>query len=424
MANTGYIQTPDGNSIFMWSYANADAPDNGAFQSPGPVLCVTQGEVVVVNLHNTLPEKASIAFPGQVGVVGSVGSPGLITTEAAAAGGDVTYTFTASQPGTYLYQSGSDVSKQVEMGLYGALIVRPSANPDRAYGDASTAFNPNREFMLLLAEIDPDLHRAVETGGTYDFTKLHSRYYTINGRSFPDTIQDNDSVLLPTQPYGALVRIQPTDGGLAPALVRMLNAGALNHPFHPHGNHTREIAQDGRLMGPGGSASTEHFGETIGCRADRGLPSPLGRRRSLEPQQQSAARGAAELPEPDVQGRQHLLQRQPVPRLLGDAADGDDFAEHLRRVVLPTAQPRARRVLELRRGLRRHGNAAAGGSAGGLLHLPHGHEDHHPELELRGYRQPGPGRRQVLQGELVDHRDPTTNWYGQFTKVHAGAGRT
>ena len=40
VANTGYADTPDGNSVFMWSYANADAPDNGHFQSPGPVLCV------------------------------------------------------------------------------------------------------------------------------------------------------------------------------------------------------------------------------------------------------------------------------------------------------------------------------------------------------------------------------------------------
>jgi hypothetical protein len=39
----------------------------------------------------------------------------------------------------------------------------------------------------------------------------------------------------------------------------MINVGAVNHPFHPHGNHTRQIAQDGRLV-----ASTEHFGETIG----------------------------------------------------------------------------------------------------------------------------------------------------------------
>ena len=205
VAKTGYIQTPDGNDIFMWSYANADAPDNGAFQSPGPVLCVGQGETVIVNLHNTLPESTSIVFPGQKSVdAGTTGTPGLITTEAGASGGDVTYTFTASEPGTYLYQSGSDVSKQVEMGLYGAFIVRPTNHANWAYSDSSTAFNPKREFMLLLAEIDPDLHHAVETGGTYDFTALHNHYYTINGRSFPDTIQDNGSALLrpnPTAPW-------------------------------------------------------------------------------------------------------------------------------------------------------------------------------------------------------------------------------
>ena len=41
----------------------------------------------------------------------------------------------------------------------------------------------------------------------------------------------------------------------------MINAGAVNHPFHPHGNHTRQIAQDGRLRR---RRPTEHFGETIG----------------------------------------------------------------------------------------------------------------------------------------------------------------
>src|SRR5258705_10550493 len=35
-AGTGYVQTPDGNSVFMWSYANGDTPDNGAFQRPRP----------------------------------------------------------------------------------------------------------------------------------------------------------------------------------------------------------------------------------------------------------------------------------------------------------------------------------------------------------------------------------------------------
>jgi hypothetical protein len=269
VAKGGTITTPDGNSVFMWSYANADAPDNGAFQYPGPVLCVNQGASVTINLTNNLPEPSSIVFPGQdAQVTGTGGSAGLLTQEAAATNGTVSYTFTANSPGTYLYESGSDVAKQVEMGLYGALIVRPTMGAGYAYNDAATQFDQGREYLLLLGEIDPDLHHAVEVTGTYDFTKLHNHYFTINGRSFPDTIQDNGSSLMPTQPYGALVRIQPnTPSNTLPAMIRMINAGVDNHPFHPHGNHTREIAQEGRLLLSPSSAraSTEHFGETIGA---------------------------------------------------------------------------------------------------------------------------------------------------------------
>jgi FtsP/CotA-like multicopper oxidase with cupredoxin domain len=265
VAKTGYIDTPDGNSVFMWSYANADAPDNGHFQSPGPVLCVTQGQTVVVNLTNSLPVPSSIVFPGQdAAVTATGGAAGLLTTEAAASTGTVSYSFLAGSPGSYLYESGSDIAKQIEMGLYGALIVRPAAGAGYAYG-TTTAFDPGQEYLLLLSEIDPDLHHAVETGGTYDVNARRDRYFAVNGREFPDTIQDNGSGLLPNQPYGSLVRVQPTTPASAPALVRMINVGALNHPFHPHGNHTTQIAQDGRLLltPAGTSASTEHFGETI-----------------------------------------------------------------------------------------------------------------------------------------------------------------
>ncbi|MBO0845447.1 MAG: multicopper oxidase domain-containing protein [Nocardioides sp.] len=268
VAKSGDIETPDGNAVFMWSYANADAPDNGSFQSPGPVLCATQGETIRVNLTNTLSEPTSIVFPGQDSEVTGNGTPGLLTSEAPAASpsdnGSASYTFTASQPGTYIYESGSDVAKQIEMGLYGALVIRPNtttcpaAAAPCAYDD-TTQYDRSREFILLLADIDPELHHAVKTGANYDFDAQRDRYFTINGRSFPDTIMDNGSALLPTQPYGAMVRIQPTGPDGRPALIRLLNVGLSNHPFHPHGNHTIQIAQDGRQV-----ARTEHFGETIG----------------------------------------------------------------------------------------------------------------------------------------------------------------
>ena len=41
----------------------------------------------------------------------------------------MTYTFVASSPGTHAYYSGTQGDLQVEMGLYGAVIVLPASVP-------------------------------------------------------------------------------------------------------------------------------------------------------------------------------------------------------------------------------------------------------------------------------------------------------
>ncbi len=266
-----YIYLPDGNTVLMWSYALG----NGAFQHPGPYLCVNQGDTVTITLNNTLAEPVSIIFPGMENVLAN-GAPAQpqfsgatlmsLAQTAPANGGSVTYSFVASQPGTYLYESGTDMGKQVQMGLFGALIVRPSIGAQYAY-DASTRFNPAAEFIMLFSEIDPALHQAIERNQPYDVTTYHPRYWMINGRAFPDTIAPNNAVWMMGQPYGALVHIRPKDASNPdPALVRYLNVGSLNHPFHPHGNHGRVIARDARVLrGPTAQdLSYEKFAVTIG----------------------------------------------------------------------------------------------------------------------------------------------------------------
>lgn len=255
----GYIQTPDGNVVYMWGLALGDGSTATppVFQHPSPVLCVSQGATVTINLINLLPvpltDAVSLVFPGQSGVSASGGpvAPG---------GGSVTYTFTASQPGTYIYESGTEPHKQVHMGLFGVIVVRP-ATAGRAYNDASTAFSD--EFVLILHESDPVLHRLVDPNlapaGTFDQTTRRDRYWTINGRSNPDVLLDNGYPLLPNQPYGALVRAEADDN--LPILVRLANPGTVDHPYHPHGDHLRVIAQDGRLFAAG--ARIERFTETI-----------------------------------------------------------------------------------------------------------------------------------------------------------------
>jgi FtsP/CotA-like multicopper oxidase with cupredoxin domain len=261
-ATAGYIYTPDGNRIFMWSFARSDGP----FQVPGPVLCVNQGETVTINLTNELSEPVSIVFPGQNDVRASGGTPGLLTQEAPP-GGSVQYTFVAREPGTYLYESGTSPYRQVQMGLYGVIIVRPALGPDYAYNDPSTRFDPRREYLLVFHDIDPYFHAAVEQGLPYELSAIEDRYWTINGRSFPDSASDNFVPWLPEQPYGALVRVEPYDPitNPLPALIRYANAGMVNHPFHPHGNHLRVIARDGRLLrGPNGEdTSFEDFTRTV-----------------------------------------------------------------------------------------------------------------------------------------------------------------
>ncbi len=241
-ADDDYVQFPDGNVMYMWSYHG----DGSGWRFPGPTLCPHQGDVVTVNLTNSLAVPTSIYFPGQTGVTSSGGGPGILADEAAVAG-TVSYTFTASEPGTYIYESGTEQAKQVQMGLFGGLVIRPGLGAQYAYNDADTEFDTNREYLLLFHEIDPVIHQAIETDPTaaYDPTLRHNRYWTINGRSFPDTIAPNNAPFLPKQPDGALVHVKAN--AIQPALVRYGNAGLDNHPFHPHGDHLTLVGEDGRM---------------------------------------------------------------------------------------------------------------------------------------------------------------------------------
>jgi FtsP/CotA-like multicopper oxidase with cupredoxin domain len=277
-AQEGTIHTPDGNVIYMWGLSEGGRP----FQHPGPVLCVNEGDVVTIVVNNTLDYDTSLIFPGQEHVLADGlpsqpvfdGGGDLVSLAPVAArnGGSVTYQFVASKPGTYLYESGTEPGVQVNMGLFGALVVRPAGNAAWAYnevaGGYTTEFTPDEEFVMLLSEIDPMLHMAVEQGLPYNMNNYRARYWMINGRSFPDTVAPNGAEWLPHQPYGSLIHIYPYDAVAHPypALIRYLSVGSEDYPHHPHGNHGRLIARDGNiLMGPGGEdLSYEKFTVVVG----------------------------------------------------------------------------------------------------------------------------------------------------------------
>jgi FtsP/CotA-like multicopper oxidase with cupredoxin domain len=315
-AEQGYISQPDGTSVYSWGYGCNTPPAASSFvpasianagcstmQLPGPTLVVTEGQTVSVTLTNRLPKAAgntSILFPGFVVsaaaattqpagcTAASPAPPGVLTIEAAN-GCAVTYSFIASKPGTHSYYSGTQGDLQVEMGLYGALIVLPSSVPTvcndtqndaaraavrdgngphadfrlahAAYNHTSACYD--REYLFQFSEMDPDIHKQAEAQVRADAAKPAAQqcalttgclvvatepyvpaYFMINGRSMPDLMEPNYAKHFPNQPYNGNPHMHP--GELV--LLRIIGTGRWQHPFHEHGNHVRVLGRDGNLI--------------------------------------------------------------------------------------------------------------------------------------------------------------------------------
>jgi len=252
-AKDGFITTPDGGAYLMWGYAL----NGGTMQYPGPTMDVNEGDTVTVNLINQLSVPVSIVFPGNVGITAAGDSNGLLTKEADPNGGTASYSFTAAHPGTYIYYSGTNPALQVEMGLVGALIVRPQSyhpvTKKWAYNHTDSRYD--YEYLFLLTEMDPVVHEMAQCGkwDEIDLTTYWPVLWFINGRNAPDTMMPANTPLLPTQPYNCLPRMHPGDR----ILLRFVGGGRDLHPFHPHGNNFLQIARDGRLLSSAPAAGAD-----------------------------------------------------------------------------------------------------------------------------------------------------------------------
>ena len=220
-AVAGSVTMAGGETVPVWGFSPAAAPGACAGVAPGlpgPVLSATIGDTVTVTVTNALPAGHAVSFE----VPGISFGPGPAE---AAAGATLTRTFTASAPGTYLYQSAGDAGRQTAMGLYGALIVRP-ATAGQAYDAATTAYDA--EAVLVLSALDPAFNAAPDS---YDIHAYRATYWLINGRSYPETA--------PGVTAGAGQRL----------LLRYLNAGYDNTTMTLLGMHEHVVARDARLLG-------------------------------------------------------------------------------------------------------------------------------------------------------------------------------
>jgi len=237
-----WMKMPDGQRIYVVGYSDKA---QGPAQVPGPSIVVNQGDsvnITVINdatqLINAFPDAAGNLTTAPVQTVDGEKLPSTLDKEIGAgpiakssqSGQKASYHFTAQQPGSYLYHDATPV--HVQMGLYGALTIKPNGILNRAYPGAPPY---NKEYTFVLSDMDSNAHDSFFKGSSsVNWTKYHPNYFFINSKVWPDTAMDSTDSL--NAKVGQTV------------LVHLINAGSEIHMMHTHGHHFAVIGANGQKI--------------------------------------------------------------------------------------------------------------------------------------------------------------------------------
>jgi manganese oxidase len=218
-----------GVSVVEWNILPDQSVEAYAFnrQVPGPRIRVTEGDRVRINVTNDLPEATSVHWHGMI-LPNAMDGAADVTQKPIEPGESFAYEFTAGQAGTYFYHSHKEPDRQQGLGMYGALIVDPK-DPAR-----DAAYDYDHEMVVQLQEwLERD-------GYTYPAMTMEGalpNYFTINGKSYPETetvnmevgerlrirfIGSNNNFVHPMHVHGGPFEIVETDGNVVPHEARLL----------------------------------------------------------------------------------------------------------------------------------------------------------------------------------------------------------
>ncbi|MYL52706.1 multicopper oxidase domain-containing protein [Pontibacillus yanchengensis] len=162
----------DETIVNAWTY-------NGTV--PGEEIRVTEGDYVRVHLKNDLNVPVTIHWHGVVLPNKMDGVPG-VTQDAVLPGEQFTYEFSADNPGTFWYHSHQHSSKQVDKGLYGALIVEEKEKQyqnDQTFIIDEWAVNQQKQNIMNMGSM---MSGGMSGDGEAD-TKAMYDTLSINGKS-------------------------------------------------------------------------------------------------------------------------------------------------------------------------------------------------------------------------------------------------
>ncbi len=195
---------------------------------------------------------------------------------------DFTYVYRPLDSGTYMYHCHFEDVEHVTMGMHGIVFVKPDPTTlpegaQQAYGPADgdttgdTAFD--REYAIMLNEIDTRAHFGDAHIQETNWTDFHADIWTFNGRAYPDTLEPNgirdaegnlihqtwagtfdgggNAILseapdhrLGNNPLSSLVQCSPGER----VLIRFANLGMINHTIVFPGLSVDVLGRDARYV--------------------------------------------------------------------------------------------------------------------------------------------------------------------------------
>jgi len=116
-------------SAFNWNISENKTIEAWGFNNsvPGPILRASKGDTLVVKVKNDLPEPTIIHWHG-IRLESSMDGTDS-TQRPIQPGEEFEYRFSLPDSGTFWYHSHHNETKQMEKGMYGALIVDDPADP-------------------------------------------------------------------------------------------------------------------------------------------------------------------------------------------------------------------------------------------------------------------------------------------------------
>jgi len=133
---------------------------------------------------------------------------------------DFTYVYRPKDSGTYMYHCHFEDVEHVTMGMHGIVFVKPDphdtliagGHAQKAYGvddgDLTGETGYDREYAIMLSEIDTRAHFGDAHIQATEWTDFHADFWTMNGRAYPDTLAPNG-----VRDETGQFRVQ-TDGGI------------------------------------------------------------------------------------------------------------------------------------------------------------------------------------------------------------------